>query len=102
MTIHPPHRNGDSSPRLFGAFLEPIGSIASDSMFTAGRPDGSRRLPVTGRSDPKSVLERAIIAILASLRASAMNEQFSDRMGKAAALAEIVDFLRFFLGDLLL
>jgi hypothetical protein len=32
VTVHPAYRIGDISPRLFGAFLEPIGSMVNGSM----------------------------------------------------------------------
>ena len=33
ITIHPDYRIADISPRLFGAFLEPIGSVVNGSMY---------------------------------------------------------------------
>ena len=38
MTIHPSYRIGDISPRLFGAFLEPIGSMVNGSMYNPKHP----------------------------------------------------------------
>ena len=35
VTVHPAYRIGDISPRLFGAFLEPIGSMV-DGNLTRG------------------------------------------------------------------
>ena len=31
--LHPGHRIGEISPRLFGAFIEPIGTIVDGSMY---------------------------------------------------------------------
>ena len=38
MTVHPDYRIGKVSPRLFGAFLEPIGSMVNGSMFNPKHP----------------------------------------------------------------
>ncbi len=38
MTLHPSYRIGDISPRLFGAFLEPIGSMVNGSMYNPKHP----------------------------------------------------------------
>ena len=38
MTVHPDYRIGDISPRLFGAFLEPIGSMVNGSMYNPKHP----------------------------------------------------------------
>ena len=38
MTIHPDYRIGEISPRLFGAFLEPIGSMVNGSMYNPKHP----------------------------------------------------------------
>ena len=38
MTLHPEYRIGDISPRLFGAFLEPIGSMVNGSMYNPKHP----------------------------------------------------------------
>ncbi len=38
ITLHPSFRIGDISPRLFGAFLEPIGSMVNGSMFNPKHP----------------------------------------------------------------
>ena len=37
-TFHPSFRIGDISPRLFGAFLEPIGSMVNGSMYNPKHP----------------------------------------------------------------
>ncbi len=38
ITVHPAFKNGDISPRLFGAFLEPIGSMVNGSMYNPKHP----------------------------------------------------------------
>ena len=38
VTLHPAYRIGDISKRLFGAFLEPIGSMVNGSMFNPKHP----------------------------------------------------------------
>ena len=38
ITIHPAYRIGEISPRLFGAFLEPIGSMVNGSMYNPKHP----------------------------------------------------------------
>lgn len=38
MTLHPSYRIGSISPRLFGAFLEPIGSMVNGSMYNPKHP----------------------------------------------------------------
>ncbi|HPR76965.1 MAG TPA: alpha-L-arabinofuranosidase, partial [Candidatus Limiplasma sp.] len=38
ITIHPSYRIGEISPRLFGAFLEPIGSMVNGSMYNPKHP----------------------------------------------------------------
>ncbi|MBR3764111.1 MAG: alpha-L-arabinofuranosidase [Clostridia bacterium] len=38
ITLHPAYRVGEVSPRLFGAFLEPIGSMVNGSMFNPKHP----------------------------------------------------------------
>ena len=38
MTLHPSYRIGTISPRLFGAFLEPIGSMVNGSMYNPKHP----------------------------------------------------------------
>ena len=38
ITVHPDYTVGEISPRLFGAFLEPIGSMVNGSMFNPKHP----------------------------------------------------------------
>lgn len=38
LTLHPTYRIGDISPRLFGAFLEPIGKMVNGSMYNPKHP----------------------------------------------------------------
>ncbi|MBR4458445.1 MAG: alpha-L-arabinofuranosidase [Clostridia bacterium] len=38
LTLHPDYRIGEISPRLFGAFLEPIGSMVDGSMYNPKHP----------------------------------------------------------------
>ncbi len=38
ITVHPDYAIGEVSPRLFGAFLEPIGSMVNGSMFNPKHP----------------------------------------------------------------
>ena len=38
ITVHPDFRIGEISPRLFGAFLEPIGSMVNGSMYNPKHP----------------------------------------------------------------
>ena len=38
VTVHPAYKIGDISPRLFGAFLEPIGSMVNGSMYNPKHP----------------------------------------------------------------
>ncbi len=39
ITLHPSFRIGEVSPRLFGAFLEPIGSMVNGSMYNPKHPE---------------------------------------------------------------
>ena len=38
LTLHPDYKIGEISPRLFGAFLEPIGSMVNGSMYNPRHP----------------------------------------------------------------
>ena len=38
VTLHPSYVVGDISPRLFGAFLEPIGSMVNGTMYNPKHP----------------------------------------------------------------
>lgn len=38
MTLHPSYKIGEISPRLFGAFLEPIGTMVNGSMYNPKHP----------------------------------------------------------------
>ena len=38
LVLHPDYRIGEISPRLFGAFLEPIGSMVNGSMYNPNHP----------------------------------------------------------------
>ena len=38
ITVHPDYKIGEISPRLFGAFLEPIGSMVNGSMYNPKHP----------------------------------------------------------------
>ena len=38
LTLHPEYRIGEISPRLFGAFLEPIGAMVNGSMYNPKHP----------------------------------------------------------------
>jgi len=38
ITLHPAYKVGEISPRLFGAFLEPIGSMVNGSMYNPKHP----------------------------------------------------------------
>lgn len=42
ITLHPSYRVGEISPRLFGAFLEPIGSMVNGSMYNPKHPDADK------------------------------------------------------------
>ena len=39
LTLHPSYRIGEISPRLFGAFLEPIGTMVNGSMYNPKHPE---------------------------------------------------------------
>ena len=39
VTLHPSFRIGEAGPRLFGAFLEPIGSMVNGSMYNPKHPE---------------------------------------------------------------
>ena len=43
LTLHPEYRIGDISPRLFGAFLEPIGSMVNGSMYNPKHPQADEQ-----------------------------------------------------------
>ena len=43
LTLHPSYRIGDISPRLFGAFLEPIGSMVNGSMYNPKHPTADKQ-----------------------------------------------------------
>ena len=43
LTLHPEYRIGDISPRLFGAFLEPIGSMVNGSMYNPRHPEADEQ-----------------------------------------------------------
>lgn len=38
ITVHPSYRIGEISPRLFGAFLEPIGNLVNGMMYNPKHP----------------------------------------------------------------
>ena len=48
MTLHPSYRIGSISPRLFGAFLEPIGSMVNGSMYNPKHPTADEPWPAAG------------------------------------------------------
>ncbi|MBE6754605.1 MAG: alpha-L-arabinofuranosidase [Ruminococcaceae bacterium] len=39
ITVHPSYKIGEISPRIYGAFLEPIGSMVNGSMFNPKHPE---------------------------------------------------------------
>ncbi|NLZ88937.1 MAG: alpha-L-arabinofuranosidase, partial [Clostridiales bacterium] len=41
--VHPRFRIGDISPRLYGAFLEPIGTMVNGSMFNPKHPTANAK-----------------------------------------------------------
>ncbi len=43
MTVHPDYVIGDISPRLFGAFLEPIGNMVDGSMYNPRHPSADEQ-----------------------------------------------------------
>ena len=43
LTLHPDYRIGEISPRLFGAFLEPIGSMVNGSMYNPKHPQADEQ-----------------------------------------------------------
>ena len=43
ITVHPDFPVGDISPRLFGAFLEPIGAMVNGSMFNPKHPEADEQ-----------------------------------------------------------
>ncbi len=43
LTLHPDYRIGEISPRLFGAFLEPIGAMVNGSMYNPKHPAADDR-----------------------------------------------------------
>ena len=43
LTLHPAYRVGEISPRLFGAFLEPIGSMVNGSMYNPKHPEADEQ-----------------------------------------------------------
>ncbi|MBQ4258133.1 MAG: alpha-L-arabinofuranosidase [Clostridia bacterium] len=43
ISLHPSYVKGDISPRLFGAFLEPIGKMAVGSMWQPGHPTADEK-----------------------------------------------------------
>ena len=43
LTVHPDYPVGSVSPRLFGAFLEPIGAMVNGSMFNPKHPSADSR-----------------------------------------------------------
>ena len=43
LTLHPDYRIGDISPRLFGAFLEPIGAMVNGSMYNPKHPSADEQ-----------------------------------------------------------
>lgn len=43
ITLHPDYRIGEISPRLFGAFLEPIGSMVNGSMYNPKHPSADEQ-----------------------------------------------------------
>ena len=43
ITLHPDFRIGQISPRLFGAFLEPIGSMVNGSMYNPKHPEADEQ-----------------------------------------------------------
>ena len=43
LTLHPDYRIGKISPRLFGAFLEPIGNMVNGSMYNPKHPEADEQ-----------------------------------------------------------
>ena len=43
VTLHPSYRIGEISPRLFGAFLEPIGTMVDGSMYNPKHPTADKQ-----------------------------------------------------------
>ena len=43
LTLHPSYRVGEISPRLLGAFLEPIGSMVNGSMYNPRHPEADEQ-----------------------------------------------------------
>ena len=43
LTLHPDYQIGSISPRLFGAFLEPIGSMVNGSMYNPKHPEADEQ-----------------------------------------------------------
>ncbi len=43
VTVHPKFKIGDISPRLYGAFLEPIGSMVNGSMYNPKHPTADNK-----------------------------------------------------------
>ncbi len=43
LTLHPSYKIGGISPRLFGAFLEPIGSMVNGSMYNPRHPEADEQ-----------------------------------------------------------
>ncbi len=43
ITVHPAFKIGDIAPRLFGAFLEPIGSMVNGSMYNPKHPTADEK-----------------------------------------------------------
>lgn len=43
LTLHPDYKIGSISPRLFGAFLEPIGSMVNGSMYNPKHPQADEQ-----------------------------------------------------------
>ncbi len=43
VTVHPAYPIGDISPRLYGAFLEPIGTMVNGTMFNPKHPTADKK-----------------------------------------------------------
>ena len=86
LTVHPDFRIGEISPRLFGAFLEPIGSMVNGSMYNPKHPsaDGQGM-----RKDFYGALKEAVTeAVIAEL--SPIQERYNVLIADKDALAAML------------
>ena len=93
LTVHPSYRIGDISPRLFGAFLEPIGSMVNGSMYNPKHPEADEQ---GMRKDFYTALREAGLPCVRLPGGNFVSGwQWKDSIGPRAQRKEHLDMARF-------